>query len=58
MTIGSSAFEPAGYTMDSRTMPMRMPSSAPGAPGILAWLAYGVLNTDERGTVVYGSRGS
>ena len=32
-----------GYTMDSRTMPMRMPSSVPGAPGIRAWLAYGVL---------------
>ena len=31
---------------------MRMPLSAPGVPGIVAWLAYGVLSTDERGTVV------
>ncbi len=52
VTIGSSDFEPAGYTMDSRTMPMRRPLSAPGAPDILAWPAYGVLDTDERGTVV------
>jgi hypothetical protein len=29
-----------------------MPLSPPGAPGVFAWLAYGVLNTDERGTVV------
>ena len=58
VTIGSSVFEPGGYTMDSRTMPRRTPWSAPGAPGIRAWLAYGVLSTDERGTVVYGSRGS
>ena len=33
-------------------MPMRTPLSAPGAPDIFAWLAYGVLDTDERGTVV------
>ena len=52
VTIGSSAFDPAAYTMDSRTMPMRTPLSAPGAPDIFAWLAYGVLDTDERGTVV------
>ena len=44
--------------MDSRMIPRRMPASAPGVPGICAWLAYGVLNTDERGTVVKGSRGS
>ena len=52
VTIGSSVFEPGGYTIDSRTMPMRMPASAPGVPDVLAWLAYGVLSTDERGTVV------
>ena len=34
------------------TMPMRRPVSAPGVPGTFAWLANGVLNTDERGTVV------
>ena len=44
--------------MDSRITPMRMPRSAPGVPGILTWSAYGVLRTDERGTVVNGSRGS
>ena len=58
VTIGSSVFEPRGYTMDSRMIPRRMPFSAPGAPDIVAWLAYGVLNTDARGTVVKGSRGS
>ena len=52
VTIGSSVFEPGGYTMDSRTMPRRMPVSEPGVPGIAAWLAYGVFSTDERGTVV------
>jgi len=31
---------------------MGLPVSAPGAPGIRAWRAYGVVNTDERGTVV------
>jgi hypothetical protein len=58
VTIGPSAFEPGAYTMDSRTIPRRMPTSVPGAPGICAWFAYGVLSTDERGTVVKGSRGS
>src|SRR6185312_3707523 len=52
VAIGSSVFEPGGYTMDSRTMPRRMPVSAPGVPGIRAWLAYDVLRTDDRGTVV------
>ena len=56
--IGSSAFDPGAHTMDSRMIPRRMPASAPGVPGICAWLAYGVRNTDERGTVVKGSRGS
>ena len=41
--IGSSAFDPGAHTMDSRMIPRRMPASAPGVPGICAWLAYGVL---------------
>ena len=55
--IGSSAFDPGAHTMDSRMIPRRMPR-ARQVPGICAWLAYGVRNTDERGTVVKGSRGS
>ena len=38
---------------------MRMPLSAPGAPGrCRVHRIADVLSTDERGTVVYGSRGS
>ena len=36
VTIGSSVFDPGAYTIDSRTMPMRTPSSAPGVPDIVA----------------------
>ena len=37
---------------------MRMPPSAPGAPGSARGVRSRVLNTEERGTVVNGSRGS
>ncbi len=37
---------------------MRMPASEAGPPDISVWLAWRVLSTEERGTVVYGSRGS
>ena len=38
VVIGSAAFVP-GFSIDSRTMPMRMPFNAPGAPDAPAWLA-------------------
>ncbi len=37
---------------------MRRPRNAPGTPAPVACLAYPFANTEERGTVVYGSRGS
>ena len=54
-TIGSSAF--ACLIMNSRTMPMRMPFSEPGAPLVIACV-YGFSDTVDRGTVVKMSRGS
>ena len=52
---GSSAF--ACLTMNSRTMPMRVPLSEPGLPGS-RFETSGVDGTSERGTVVKMSRGS
>ena len=39
LTIGTSAMEPCGYTMDSRMTPMRVPLSVPEAPESLMWEA-------------------
>jgi hypothetical protein len=55
VVIGSADLSPGRTSIDSRTTPMRMPRSDPDG---LVWLAYGVARTEERGTVVYGSRGS
>ena len=45
-------------TIDSRMTPSRMPLSAPGAPDACRVARIGRASTDERGTVVNGSRGS
>ena len=58
LTMGSSVLDPRACTIDSRTIPMRTPWSAPGVPADRAWLAYEVPRIEARGTVVYGSRGS
>jgi hypothetical protein len=50
--IEGAALSPGRISIDSRMTPMRLPLSEPGAPIILAWLAYPVVNTEERGTVV------
>jgi hypothetical protein len=49
---------PGNVSIDSRMMPMRMPASAPLAPGVAAVAAYGLSSTAERGIVVNTSRGS
>ena len=38
VVIGTAAFVP-GFSIDSRTIPIRMPLSAPGAPDAFAWSA-------------------
>src|SRR6516225_8659436 len=50
--IGRVAFSPGRTSIDSRITPIRMPTSEPGAPDTVVWLAYGVARTEERGTVV------
>ena len=39
VTMGTSVRESRGRTIDSRITPRRMPASAPGVPGVVAWLA-------------------
>ena len=39
LTMGTSAMEPGGYTMDSRITPIRVPFSVPEAPESLMWEA-------------------
>ena len=57
VVIGAVACSPGRTSIDSRTMPMRRPPSAPGAPDFCACSAY-EGSSEERGTVVNGSRGS